>query len=118
MGRRHDREGRFAGFWEFPGGKIEVGESDEEALSREFQEELECEVTFREHFKTVSWEYPDRIIDLKFFLVELDQVDVARTDLSAHSELKWVGVEEALALMVLPANRQIIEALILSPVSL
>ncbi len=111
MGRRHDREGRFAGFWEFPGGKIEDGESDEVALCREFQEELECNVISSTHFKTVSWEYPDRIIELKFFLVELDHVDVSRTDLSAHSELKWVSVDEALASMVLPANRQIIEAL-------
>jgi len=111
MGRRHDREGRFAGFWEFPGGKIEAGESDEQALCREFQEELETEVISSEHFKTVSWEYPDRVIELKFFMVELADVDVSRTDLSAHSELKWVPVEEALSLLVLPANRQIIEAL-------
>lgn len=111
MGRRHDCEGRFAGYWEFPGGKIEDGESDEEALRREFQEELSCAVHRSEHFQTLEWEYPDRVIELRFYFVDLPDQDWSSTSWPAHSELKWYAVSEAMNECVLPANKKILEDL-------
>jgi 8-oxo-dGTP diphosphatase len=111
MGKRHDREGRFAGYWEFPGGKIETGESDQEALVREFREELYCAVDRTKHFRTLTWEYPDREIELRFYMVELSELDLTRDDFEAHSEFAWYALPEARAQQVLPANQKILEAL-------
>ena len=76
----HDRSGRvliperlcdgpFDGLWEFPGGKIGDNESSGEALKRELAEELGIEVTDAKTFMELHHEYPDRIVDLEFFLV-------------------------------------------------
>ena len=56
-----------AGFWEFPGGKPDPGETFEDALRREIAEELGAEVTVGERIDTVEWEYPDRRVQIIFF---------------------------------------------------
>jgi 8-oxo-dGTP diphosphatase len=62
-------DGPFDGLWEFPGGKISGDESSGEALKRELEEELGIEVTDLSPFMELHHEYPDRIVDLEFFLV-------------------------------------------------
>ena len=62
-------DGPFDGLWEFPGGKIGGDESPGEALKRELAEELGIEVTDLRPFMELHHEYPDRIVDLEFFLV-------------------------------------------------
>lgn len=112
LGRRHESEGRFAGYWEFPGGKVEDGESLEQALQREFEEELGCAVSRLQFFEKMNWDYPDRKVQLQFFLVRLDCEDPQLLKLNAHSELAWHSVDVALNLNLLPANFQIVEKII------
>lgn len=112
MGRRLSSENRFAGYWEFPGGKIESGESEQQALKREIKEELGLEVVSSSVFEQIVWDYPDRQIELNFFLCELSEVEISKMNLEVHSELAWFGIDELKKLQVLPANESIIEKLV------
>lgn len=62
----HQHQG---GKWEFPGGKIEDGESTEQALTRELKEELNIDVTEQSSFMSLSFEYPEKYVNLHFQLV-------------------------------------------------
>jgi 8-oxo-dGTP diphosphatase len=62
-------EGPYNGLWEFPGGKIREGELPEAALCRELREELGIEAVSVEPYMNLSHTYPDRSVDLEFFLV-------------------------------------------------
>src|SRR5690606_5313234 len=74
------------GDWEFPGGKCEEGESLSVCLEREIREELDAGITVRDEILAVSHEYPDRIIELRFFDCELR--DEPRPMLG--QEMRWV----------------------------
>lgn len=112
MGCRHPCEGgRFVGHWEFPGGRVEDGESASEALEREFQEELNCKIQRMKFFRQLQWSYPDKDIELHYYFVELESKDTKTFELSAHSELGWFSLEKALEMQILPANRGVIESL-------
>jgi len=60
--------GEFAGGWEFPGGKIEEGETPEKALAREIKEELKTEIGIGKKFLTVHYDYPKFHLEMDFFL--------------------------------------------------
>jgi 8-oxo-dGTP diphosphatase len=111
LGRRIRSESQYAGYWEFPGGKIELGESSVDALKREFREELGTEVLRHQDFVQMDWVYPDRIVDLHFFLVKLSEVKTELLERNAHSEIRWVPLDEALLLNLLPANIEIVQRL-------
>ena len=77
--------------WEFPGGKVEVGESREEALVREIAEELVVEIHELQYLTTVEHSYPDFHLTMHAYTCALKAGEV---ELREHLSLKWLAVEE------------------------
>lgn len=96
-----------AGYWEFPGGKCEPGESHESCLRREIVEELGVEVTVGRVLFEIAHEYADRTVELHFFECELagDPVPLL------GQEVRWVEREDLGRLEFPPADAELIEML-------
>ena len=77
--------------WEFPGGKVEVGESREEALVREIREELSVDIEISEFFMTVEHTYPDFHLVMHVYRCYLTEGEVI---LNEHVDMKWLKVDE------------------------
>lgn len=112
MGRRTSSRFGYEDFWEFPGGKVEEGETDEKALRREFQEELGCHLLSMKFFDLVRWQYSQFKVELRFYLVCLDPEDISLMKLNAHKELKWFHPTDIPHYPMLPANKKILNRLI------
>ncbi|MBO4370827.1 MAG: 8-oxo-dGTP diphosphatase MutT [Paludibacteraceae bacterium] len=114
----HDRQGRifatqrgygeWKGYWEFPGGKIEPGESPEAALIREIKEELDTEIEIERHLETVEWDYPTFHITLAFFLCHIAQGELT---LKEHEAGRWITADETGQLQWLPADEAFVSHL-------
>lgn len=98
--------GDLPGMWEFPGGKIEAGETPHDALAREIAEELECEVAVGELITTTTHEYDFGIIVLTTFYCELLSGTPVLTE---HSEVRWLSRAELSALGWAPADIPAVE---------
>jgi 8-oxo-dGTP diphosphatase len=90
-----------AGLWEFPGGKIEPGESPREALVREIQEELGCTVEIGAFVTSCTHEYPHVIVTLDTYFARI--MDGTPTP-SEHEQLKWLRVDQLNTLDWAPAD--------------
>ena len=100
--------GPFNGLWEFPGGKINAGETAQAALVRELAEEIDIEVTQYSSFMRLRHEYDDRIVTIEFFLVS----DWNRGPKGREGQaLRWVLKDALDAAELLPADVPVIEAL-------
>ena len=100
--------GDFKGGWEFPGGKIEEGETPQEALVREIREELETEIAVGELIDTIEYDYPTFHLSMDCFWAEIVSGDLV---LKEHEAAKWLTKDGLDTVEWLPADVGLIEKL-------
>lgn len=98
--------GEFKDGWEFPGGKIEVGETPEDAIVREIKEELDTEVEVIELLGTVEYDYPNFHLTMDCFICKIKSGDLV---LKEHEAAKWLTLETLNSVDWLPADQGLIE---------
>jgi 8-oxo-dGTP diphosphatase len=95
--------------WEFPGGKVETGESLEDTIRREILEELNLEISVREFFIQVNHQYPDFELKMDTFICEIDS---GEPQLTEHIDFRWLLKDELSALDWAAADLPIVEKLL------
>lgn len=98
--------GEFKGGWEFPGGKIEEGETPQEALKREIKEELDTEIKVGKLIETVEYDYPSFHLSMDCFLCEVIKGDLI---LKEAQEARWLTKETMESVDWLPADRDLVD---------
>ena len=97
-----------AGFWEFPGGKLEPDESPEQALQRELKEEFSIDVTVGDYVGRAEYDYDHIRIELIAYRAFIDEGEFELTD---HDAIEWVTVERARTFELAPADIPILDQL-------
>lgn len=93
--------GEWLGWWEFPGGKIEPGESRQAALIRKIREELEAEILVGELLDTVQWDYPAFHLTMHCYICTLESESI---HLNEHKASAWLSKEDLTSVRWLPAD--------------
>ena len=114
----HDDEGRifatqrgygdYKDGWEFPGGKMESGETPEEALKREIWEELETKIVVERLVQTVDWEYPKFFLKMHCFLCSIESGSLV---LKEHEAARWLSKDQLDSVDWLPADKVVVKEL-------
>ena len=98
--------GEFKDGWEFPGGKMEAGETPEEALKREIWEELETRIVVEHLVETVEWDYPQFHLTMHCYLCH---VESGHLELKEHEAAKWLSKDELESVNWLPADWEVVK---------
>lgn len=97
--------GEFKGMWEFPGGKIELRETPQQALVRVIQEELDTAIRVGELIQTIEYDYPDFHLSMDCFWCEVMDGDLV---LLEAQEVRWLTKKELDSVKWLPADQELI----------
>lgn len=97
--------GEFEGYWEFPGGKVEVGESREEALKREIMEELDTEISIDSFLTTIEYTYPTFHLTMHCFICSVRSGNLV---LKEHQSAAWLAKDELDTIDWLPADVEVV----------
>lgn len=100
--------GEWKGWWEYPGGKMEGGETPEEALKREIREELSTEIRVDEFFCTVDYDYPAFHLTMHCYLCSML---TGALRLNEHKAARWLKRDELGGVKWLPADVEVVEML-------
>lgn len=100
--------GEWQDWWEFPGGKMEAGETPEEALKREIRKELSTEISVDKFLCTVEYDYPKFHLTMHCFLCHVED---GHLQLNEHEAAKWLGKEALDSVKWLPADMRVVELL-------
>ncbi len=98
--------GDFENMWEFPGGKVEAGESKEAALIREIKEELELDINVSDFLITVEYDYPNFHLVMDCYLCNICG---GKLKLNAHNDARWISIKELDTLNWVPADILVVD---------
>ncbi len=101
IARRSTGDENVLGKWEFPGGKVELNETEEHAIEREIKEEFELDIKANKYITNNVCEYPTKTVDLRLYECEYISGEFKLHD---HSEYKWVNINELLNYDLAPAD--------------
>ena len=100
--------GDWKGFWEFPGGKLEPGESPEDAIVREIHEELDTQIAVDGFEPTVDWDYPSFHLTMHCFWCHVVAGDLT---LKEHTAARWLSLADLDSVDWLPADRLLLPSI-------
>ena len=100
--------GEYKDWWEFPGGKIEAGETPQEALAREIKEELATDITVGDLIQTIEYDYPEFHLSMDCFWCSINSGELT---LLEHEAARWLYKDDLREVQWLPADLELIDVI-------